>query len=195
MTNRSKIIALICLFLLLAVGGFYLWNKDVNQLPQRDITATTTPPGAATSTEDEDGGADQPVACTADAMLCPDGSYVGRTGPKCQFVCPPIVSSGVFGRVFVGPICPVERIPPDPNCAERPLQTDLALTTYDGSRTVKLFSSDADGQFRISVAPGSYVIRPAPGAPSLPACSETEVLVVRVNSYTESTVHCDSGIR
>lgn len=29
-----------------------------------------------------------PVACTADAMQCPDGSYVGRTGPHCEFVCP-----------------------------------------------------------------------------------------------------------
>lgn len=29
-----------------------------------------------------------PIACTADAMQCPDGSYVGRTGPDCQFVCP-----------------------------------------------------------------------------------------------------------
>jgi hypothetical protein len=28
------------------------------------------------------------VACTMDAMQCPDGSYVGRTGPDCQFVCP-----------------------------------------------------------------------------------------------------------
>ena len=28
------------------------------------------------------------VICTADAMQCPDGSYVGRTGPNCQFVCP-----------------------------------------------------------------------------------------------------------
>lgn len=28
------------------------------------------------------------VACTMDAMMCPDGSYVGRTGPDCQFVCP-----------------------------------------------------------------------------------------------------------
>jgi len=26
--------------------------------------------------------------CTADAMLCPNGQYVGRTGPNCQFVCP-----------------------------------------------------------------------------------------------------------
>lgn len=30
------------------------------------------------------------VACTMDAMMCPDGSYVGRTGPKCEFVCPNI---------------------------------------------------------------------------------------------------------
>jgi tryptophan-rich sensory protein len=30
-----------------------------------------------------------PVACTMEAKLCPDGSYVGRTGPKCEFaLCP-----------------------------------------------------------------------------------------------------------
>lgn len=28
------------------------------------------------------------VVCTADAKMCPDGSYVGRTGPNCEFVCP-----------------------------------------------------------------------------------------------------------
>ncbi len=33
-------------------------------------------------------GEDEPVACTMDAMQCPDGSYVGRTGPNCEFVCP-----------------------------------------------------------------------------------------------------------
>lgn len=30
----------------------------------------------------------RPVACTMDAKQCPDGSYVGRTGPKCEFICP-----------------------------------------------------------------------------------------------------------
>jgi len=29
-----------------------------------------------------------PVACTMDAMMCPDGTYVGRSGPDCKFVCP-----------------------------------------------------------------------------------------------------------
>ena len=33
-------------------------------------------------------GEPQPVACTMDAMQCPNGSWVGRTGPNCQFVCP-----------------------------------------------------------------------------------------------------------
>lgn len=28
------------------------------------------------------------VACTMDAKMCPDGSYVGKTGPNCEFVCP-----------------------------------------------------------------------------------------------------------
>lgn len=30
------------------------------------------------------------VACTEEAMLCPDGSYVGRTGPRCEFTCPSV---------------------------------------------------------------------------------------------------------
>ncbi|MEO5927892.1 MAG: Hint domain-containing protein [Patescibacteria group bacterium] len=31
----------------------------------------------------------QPVACTAEAKQCPDGSYVGRVGPNCEFAaCP-----------------------------------------------------------------------------------------------------------
>lgn len=29
------------------------------------------------------------VACTMDAKICPDGSYVGRTAPDCEFApCP-----------------------------------------------------------------------------------------------------------
>lgn len=37
----------------------------------------------------------EPVACTEEAKLCPDGSYVGRVGPKCEFKeCPSGSSSG-----------------------------------------------------------------------------------------------------
>jgi hypothetical protein len=31
------------------------------------------------------------VVCTMEAKLCPDGSYVSRTGPNCEFApCPSI---------------------------------------------------------------------------------------------------------
>ncbi len=34
--------------------------------------------------------APDPVMCTQEAKECPDGSYVGRTGPNCEFAaCPP----------------------------------------------------------------------------------------------------------
>jgi hypothetical protein len=32
----------------------------------------------------------KPVACTMEAKMCPDGSYVGRTGPNCEFEACPI---------------------------------------------------------------------------------------------------------
>src|SRR3989344_5419970 len=33
------------------------------------------------------------VSCTQEAMLCSDGSYVGRTGPKCEFAPCPVKSA------------------------------------------------------------------------------------------------------
>jgi len=36
----------------------------------------------------------QSVACTQEAKECPDGSYVGRTGPHCEFAaCPSITTA------------------------------------------------------------------------------------------------------
>jgi len=38
----------------------------------------------------------EPVVCTMEAMLCPDGSYVSRTGPNCEFGLCPIPPGTVF---------------------------------------------------------------------------------------------------
>jgi len=38
---------------------------------------------------DEAFGTREPVACTEEVKICPDGSTVARSGPQCQFaVCP-----------------------------------------------------------------------------------------------------------
>jgi putative hemolysin len=53
----------------------------------------------------------QPKACTEEAMICPDGSAVGRTGPNCEFApCPAGCActldwNPVCGEVAVCPAC------------------------------------------------------------------------------------------
>jgi hypothetical protein len=108
----------------------------------------------------------------------------------------PPAGTGVQGTVFLGPTCPVQRDPPDPQCADRPYAADLALTTPDG-RLAKTFSSDANGTFRVDVEPGTYIIRSAQqDAPSHPACSSTDgSFVVAAGAYTTVQVSCDTGIR
>lgn len=49
-----------------------------------------------------------PVACTEEAMLCSDGSYVSRTGPNCEFAqCPEVNSllSEAEARVIAEKTC------------------------------------------------------------------------------------------
>ncbi|MHB1330832.1 MAG: hypothetical protein ACYCY6_02590 [Minisyncoccota bacterium] len=39
---------------------------------------------------------EEAVACTMEAKLCPDGSYVGRGGPNCEFApCPTEATSTI----------------------------------------------------------------------------------------------------
>ena len=56
------------------------------------------------------------VACTADAKQCPDGSFVGRTGPDCSFapcpgdsseqtVCTDEMKQAAFCTMEYAPVC------------------------------------------------------------------------------------------
>ena len=51
------------------------------------------------------------VTCTQEARVCPDGSSVGRSGPKCEFAaCPTITPEKKIQREmcggFAGVLCP-----------------------------------------------------------------------------------------
>lgn len=48
----------------------------------------------------------EPVACTLEAKLCPDGSSVGRTGPDCAFsACPEPKPTGLMCTAQYDPVC------------------------------------------------------------------------------------------
>jgi len=51
------------------------------------LVTTTSESEPVTQVEEVSTSTEQ-IFCTADAMQCPDGSYVGRTGPNCEFACP-----------------------------------------------------------------------------------------------------------
>jgi hypothetical protein len=156
------------------------------------------------------GGIPSGVACTMEAKLCPDGSYVGRSGPRCEFAACPVATStpstggspsqgilpydsGVQGVVMVGPTCPVMKNPPDAQCADKPYQTMVAVfRKSDPVHAYAIAKSAADGTFRFSLPPGDYTL--GAGESNLPRCDHPEA-TVGPSGYTQVTISCDSGIR
>ena len=140
----------------------------------------------------------EPVACTQEAMICPDGSAVGRTGPNCEFAACPTVSTStatvtgtVVGTALVGPTCPVMRNPPDPACADKPYVGGFELSNSVVSKMV--YTNDS-GSFTAQVAPGTYSLV-STRQTTLPRCTNVENIVVVADVVTKVSISCDSGIR
>ena len=131
------------------------------------------------------------VACTADAKLCPDGSYVGRESPFCNFAKCPTETGTVIGRVSVGPLCPVEPCDSDPIDFS---SNQVILESQSGQKiTVNLY---ADGTFYpASVTPGNYQVT-LKDCPWLGCESELpKNTTVEANQTTEVSINIDTGIR
>lgn len=104
--------------------------------------------------------------------------------------------SGVKGTVQFSPVCPVERIPPDPQCAPRPGAADIQLVRPNGTVAAQA-RAGPDGQFSIAVAPGTFAVRasaPAPGPGKGCQVEPAEVTVV-AGAVATVVVRCDTGIR
>lgn len=75
------ILLIVCLTVATKIKSF-IKNNPPSALPVEIIEETET------------------VVCTMDAMMCPDGTYVGRTGLKCEFVCPESMASTTAKATF-----------------------------------------------------------------------------------------------
>lgn len=139
----------------------------------------------------------KPVACTLEAKLCPDGSYVGRQGPSCEFAkCPDVVTMGIIkGKVTVGPICPVEREGvPCPVPQEAYTSREVILHKADGVTIVKRMHFLADGTYSFEVSPGTYIIdipkQGIGGSGDLP-----KTVTIESGETIEFNFSIDTGIR
>ncbi|HUZ93014.1 MAG TPA: hypothetical protein VNG29_03400 [Candidatus Paceibacterota bacterium] len=107
----------------------------------------------------------------------------------------PSAKGTVQGQVLLGPICPVERIPPDPNCAPRPYQAAIRVQPADPSAPSLTIQSDASGSFSVSLDPGTYTFHAQNANSSYyPRCEDAQVRVVAGAAQTV-TINCDTGIR
>lgn len=104
-------------------------------------------------------------------------------------------ATGVRGIITAGPTCPVERDPPDPACAERPVAGAVLVFTDASGAEVKRVTSAADGTFSIELAPGAYRVTalPAEGLMGTPAPMDVEVAAGQ--PMAELQVSYDTGIR
>jgi hypothetical protein len=101
------------------------------------------------------------IACTQEAKQCPDGSYVGRVGPKCEFAaCPSPQETGILkGSMTIGPICPVEQV--GHPCTPTPqMYAAHEVFVYDSTRSKLVITliPDAQGNFSTLLPAGVYVI-------------------------------------
>lgn len=80
MKNQKSIVIAMAVVLVFLVAGI-LYSRNSGQNPLKSTIPKT--------------GTKGPVACTMEAKQCPDGSYVGRQGPRCEFAQCPNASSSV----------------------------------------------------------------------------------------------------
>lgn len=110
----------------------------------------------------------------------------------CSITPTPDSTSGVYGRVTIGPVCPVVQVGKD--CPDKPYQATLSILTASGDKVTRIVT-DADGNFRANLAPGSYILRPeTPQNQPLPHAQEQQ-FTVTAGKFTEIPVTYDSGIR
>lgn len=109
----------------------------------------------------------------------------------------PTPSSGISGYIHMGPTCPVEKIPPDPKCADKPYVNVAVsiLSKANGTRIARSVS-DANGKFEAGILPGNYMIIVGPEIDNpLPRCNNPIDVTVSVNKFTNIDISCDTGIR
>jgi hypothetical protein len=102
------------------------------------------------------------------------------------------------GVIHIGPICPVEKDPPDPGClptAETYKAYPVSVYTSDGRRRIRQIDPLLDGSYNIELPAGKYLVildkgNYGPGSSNLP-----QKIIIMQNDTTFLDVDIDTGIR
>jgi hypothetical protein len=103
----------------------------------------------------------------------------------------------ITGRALAGPVCPVERIPADPACADRPVAGAELVIRDAGGAEVARATTAADGTFLVAVpGGGAWTVEPQPVAGLLGTAPATVAEVADgPAAWAAVEIAYDTGIR
>jgi len=117
---------------------------------------------------------------------------IGQLG--CDRPAEPDVEGALRGQVIAGPACPVVSVPPDPDCADRPVAGAVLVIEVEGGGEVARLESNADGRFETSLPVGRYALVPQ-AVDGLLGTAPVQQFVITAGERTELVVPYDTGIR
>ena len=97
-------------------------------------------------------------------------------------------------RLVAGPVCPVERNPPDPSCAPRPVPNADVIVRDPSGQEVAQGMSDAQGSMTLSLPGGAYYVE-ASAAQGLMRVPEPQAFSVPGGRTASIVMEYDTGIR
>lgn len=135
----------------------------------------------------------KPVVCTEEAKICPDGSAVGRTGPKCEFTACPNVKTGTLkGKVVIGPMCPVE---PCSDTIPNPYTSRTIILQKQTGESFPPIVLQKDGSFETEIGAGVYMLNLSDC--NFLGCNRDlpKTITITADKTTEVEIGIDTGIR
>lgn len=123
-------------------------------------------------------------------------AIVGCAGPSTSSGPSPsaAIQTGIRGLATAGPVCPVEKNPPDPACAPRPIAGAKVMIRDASGTEVAMAVTGSDGVFFVELQPGDYVVEPQP-VQGLMGTAAKQSASVSGGSVALVQLDYDTGIR
>ena len=102
------------------------------------------------------------------------------------------------GVISIGPICPVEKVPPDPAClptAETYKAYPVSVFTSDGKRKITQLNPSIDGTFSSKLPPGNYLVVLEKAQNNIGGSNLPVEVSISSQDKTLLNINIDTGIR
>ena len=125
---------------------------------------------------------------------CAGASVASRSLSPSPSPVPVLDRTGISGTAVAGPVCPVEKDPPDPACAARPVGGAVIVIRDPAGSEVARVTTAADGTFFIELAAGGYVVEPQ-AVNGLMGTARPQSVAVKGGAASSIKLDYDTGIR